>query len=218
MTTSKPTVVYFQLGGRAEHIRMLLAHSKTEWEDERLTGEEFGARKAAGDFPSGQIPVYIEDGKVLNQGKAILTYLGAKHGYLPTDAHDLYTCDWVWECRVDMFGSDFYYPWFKAASGAIPSEEDSANRVERFGKFCTQMDKALEHGKPFFCGDKITVADFSALSTLWLFSTCPGTLLKDLNARCLAKIEACPHLHKWYTHMCTVELGDYLTNHFECIM
>ena len=115
-----------------------------------------------------------------------------------------------------MFGSDFYQPWLNALmSGAQPDQETSDNRVERFGKFCAQLDKALEHGKPFFCGEKVTVADFSAASTLWQFASCSGSKVPELNARCLAKIEALPHLNKWYTNFTTVELGAYLSSRFE---
>ena len=48
-----PKVTYFGIYGKAEPIRMLLAHAKVTFEDERLDSETFGAKKAAGDFPSG---------------------------------------------------------------------------------------------------------------------------------------------------------------------
>ena len=56
-------VIYFPLYGRAEPIRIALAHAKADWEDERIPGEVFAARKAAGEFLNGQVPVLIHNGK-----------------------------------------------------------------------------------------------------------------------------------------------------------
>lgn len=44
---------YFDGQGRAECIRMLLNHVKQEFEDIRLTSEEFGKLKAEGKFEFG---------------------------------------------------------------------------------------------------------------------------------------------------------------------
>lgn len=41
----KLTLTYFDFAGLAEPIRMALAVSGLEWEDKRLTREEFGALK-----------------------------------------------------------------------------------------------------------------------------------------------------------------------------
>ncbi len=71
-------VIYFGVYGRVEFIRMLLTHAKVSFEDERLDGLAFGARKAAGEFPNGQLPVVVHNGKMLNESTSILRYLG-KH-------------------------------------------------------------------------------------------------------------------------------------------
>ncbi len=61
MTDAK--LVYFPVHARGEAIRMLAAHAEIPHKDERVTFEEFGARKAAGEFPVGQVPVWCENGK-----------------------------------------------------------------------------------------------------------------------------------------------------------
>ena len=59
-----PKLLYFDVYGKAEPIRMLLNHAKVSFEDVRLAGPDFQARKAAGEFPSGQVPIWItDDGK-----------------------------------------------------------------------------------------------------------------------------------------------------------
>ncbi len=56
-------LTYFNFYGRAEFSRMLLAHAKIDYEDERLDFSLFRNRKAAGDFPNGQLPVLTHNGK-----------------------------------------------------------------------------------------------------------------------------------------------------------
>ena len=59
---AKPKVVYFNIQGRAQSFRYLLAHKGVEYEDVRVTFEEWGAAKGAGTYtaPGGQLPAYID--------------------------------------------------------------------------------------------------------------------------------------------------------------
>ena len=88
-------VTYFANHGQAEAIRMLLHHAKVVFIDERLSKEEFTARKS--DFPAGQLPCYTDDqGKIFNQSQAILRALGIEFGYYPTnDPWQAWACDWA---------------------------------------------------------------------------------------------------------------------------
>jgi hypothetical protein len=56
-----PKLVYFELGGRGEQIRIACAVAGLKFTDERLSFPEFGKRK--GEFPTGAIPVWMEDGE-----------------------------------------------------------------------------------------------------------------------------------------------------------
>ncbi len=68
---------YFDIYGRAEPARLLLTHSGVEFEDVRLTGEEFGALLGEeGKVKYGQLPLLERDGKFYAQTHAILRYLG----------------------------------------------------------------------------------------------------------------------------------------------
>ncbi len=51
--------VYFPLYARGAAIKMLLSHGKVEYEDDAVTFEQFAPRKAAGEFPNGQLPVWV---------------------------------------------------------------------------------------------------------------------------------------------------------------
>ena len=58
-----PKLVYFPLQGHAQAARYLLAHKGVEFEDVRLTMEEWGASKATGTYTAagGSLPSFIED-------------------------------------------------------------------------------------------------------------------------------------------------------------
>jgi len=56
-----PKLQYFELGGRGEPVRIACAVAGITYIDERLSFPEFGKMKAAGAFPTGAVPVWIED-------------------------------------------------------------------------------------------------------------------------------------------------------------
>ena len=81
-----PKLVYFDFQGRGQPIRYLLASKGVEFEDIRLTVEEWFVDKAAGTYGMGNmLPLLVEDdGSIKTQRAAILAYLAHKHGVLPT--------------------------------------------------------------------------------------------------------------------------------------
>ncbi len=78
-------LIYFNFGGRAEAIRLILTAGNVPFEDVRLSEQEFGQRKAAGEFKFGQVPVVVIDGKQYAQSSAIQTYAGQLGGLYPSD-------------------------------------------------------------------------------------------------------------------------------------
>jgi len=67
---------YFDLHGRALYIRMILWYAGVSHEDKRLSFEEFGAKKAAGEYIFGSLPVLtLPSGIQLNQSNSIARYI-----------------------------------------------------------------------------------------------------------------------------------------------
>jgi len=57
---------YFDLYGRAESMRMTLNKFGVQFEDVRMTPEQFGELKASGKLEYGQVPALeLDDGTVL---------------------------------------------------------------------------------------------------------------------------------------------------------
>ena len=100
MTSLK--LYYFDLGGRAEPIRMALTLGKIPFEDIRVTREEHMKMKGEGKWPCGQIPVLEVDGKMLPQSNAILRYAGKLSGFYPEDAWMAAQCDAALDTSGDI--------------------------------------------------------------------------------------------------------------------
>ena len=105
-------VHYFVGYGKAEAIRMLLAHAKVDFENVHVTWETLPAAKASGNLEFGQMPVLEVDGKFFSQSGAILRLLGTRLGYY---AEEPYTA-WRIYSTVDSV-SDLANAFYKAEFG-----------------------------------------------------------------------------------------------------
>ena len=152
-------VHYFPGYGRAEAIRMILAHAKVPFENVNYTFETLPAAKASGNLEFGQLPVLENDGKFYAQSGAILKFLGAKYGYYPQDAFTA----WRIDSTLDSV-NDLVQAYYKAAF-----TQDEEAKKELFKTFYeTTYTKWLEvisnrlkanSSQKYIVGDKITIAD-----------------------------------------------------------
>ena len=90
-----PKLIYKDVQGKSECIRMLLNHAKVQFIDERLSPKGFLDLKAAGGLPNGQVPIWIDEKGEKNQSEAILRYLGNIHGYDPKGIDEQFEADWL---------------------------------------------------------------------------------------------------------------------------
>ena len=95
---------YFNLGGRAEAIRALLAHKGDfDYEEEKCDFAKLGEWKASGYAPMGSVPIWDEDGLVIMQGNAILRMLGIRFGgYYSSDPQTAYEIDSLMDFQEDI--------------------------------------------------------------------------------------------------------------------
>ena len=173
---TKPTLTYFALHAKADPIRMLLSKAGVEFNNVTLTFDEWGAAKASGKYPTGQVPLWeTPDGRKMNQAFAILRYLGRQHGFYDGgDLEESLIVDWVLETSIDLQVSKAYAVQLFGSTDAAAIEAAKAN----FSKFNKQIsEKLTSRGKPFIAGDRLTIADFVVLS----------------HYLCLAFNDACEH-------------------------
>ncbi|CDW77882.1 glutathione s-transferase [Stylonychia lemnae] len=162
-------VHYFPGYGKAEPIRMLLAHAKIEFEDVHYTPETLPAAKASGNLEFGQMPVLEKDGKFYSQSQAILRFLGKELGYYPEDTYHGYLVD----STLD-FINDLTNARFKANNHPEPETKKQllADFYEKvLSNFFLAIQKRLEaNSSPDkIVGDKVTIADIALAAIAYSF-------------------------------------------------
>jgi prostaglandin-H2 D-isomerase / glutathione transferase len=89
-------LLYFAGKGRAEAIRLAFTIGDIPFENETFQFSEFGALKASGRLPFGQVPLLTVDGVDYTQSGAMLRFAGKLAGLYPRD-------DDVAALRIDQF-------------------------------------------------------------------------------------------------------------------
>ena len=152
---------------RAETSRLALHIGGVEFEDVRLGRDAFREKKAAGDFPYGQLPVLEVNGEIFAQSVAIAKFCGKLSGLYPKD-DDL----------AALKGDEFLDVAAQITSLINPSmrekdpEKRSAMRAElgqeTFPHWFGLLEKRMGHGE-YLVGDSLTVADLAIWRLLgWL--------------------------------------------------
>ncbi|UQA62426.1 glutathione S-transferase family protein [Polyangium aurulentum] len=163
-------LVYFDIRGRAEPIRLLLAYTRTPHVDRGIKREDWPAVKAT--VPLGQVPILIErssEGEiVIPQSQAILRHLARElDAYGPTP-HARARCDIAAETVLELraaWNRVAYFPgWLKDQAAT------EAHYRETLPRFRAWFERALEEsearGDRFFAANRPTYADFLVFDTL----------------------------------------------------
>jgi glutathione S-transferase len=155
--TPKLRLTYFDSKGRAQPIRICLRIAKLEFEDERLPFPVFGEKKAAGEFPLGQLPVLSIDGKVYCQSQALTRWAARKAGLYPADELKALVVEEIVSTINDASASLPYRTPGETEESFKPKREAWFPAAARFWKFLEA--RLAEHGGPFFLGKELSFAD-----------------------------------------------------------
>ena len=207
-------LIYFDLGGRAEGIRMLLAHANFQYEDARISMEEFAKLKRGGgsSLPLGSVPIWEEDGFIQAQSSSILRMLGARLGYYHDDPMICWRIDSLIDFVEDLHGKFAEYVLPVMEGNGLSDEGGQAWLSDYWDKLIPVLERRLtEHGQSFLAGtQRPTIADFKAFQTLSCsvynrVSPVPPRVLDQL----VDRIETSPNFATWANQMQT-EIQDYL--------
>ena len=157
-------LIYFDgLYARAESTAMMLAHARVQYENERLGFEEFGKRKAAGEYPNGQLPVWVQNGRYMNESLAIIRLVGKQFGYYPPEFDEAAQAD----ALLDFVNE--HLP--QLVTIVFMEKKYDAEGLGRYKtileKLITFLEKRLAHGHDFLVGNKLTIADFETASVVF---------------------------------------------------
>ncbi|KAG8434843.1 hypothetical protein GDO86_012987 [Hymenochirus boettgeri] len=77
---SEYTIIYFNVRGRCEPVRMLLADKGLKWKEEVVSFETWTQGDLKKEAVFGQLPGFKDKDFMMYQSNAILRHLGRKHG------------------------------------------------------------------------------------------------------------------------------------------
>jgi len=152
---SQPTLTYFDIPtSRGEEIRLALTIAGVAFTDERLSREQWEARKASSPF--GAMPIFTVEGRPpLAQSNAILRMLGSQHGLLPADAWDSARHEAVM-CAVEEMRAKLG-PTNRMKDPAEKQAAREALAKSFFPEWCAQIERQITG--PFLGGAAPSVAD-----------------------------------------------------------
>merc|ERR1712215_352945 len=94
---------YFNVRGRAETARLILAHAGVRYTDQRLTFDQFSTVKSK--LPYGQLPTLKYDGEVVCQSISISRFLAKEFGLAGKDNIENAQCDEIVDAVNDIMNA-----------------------------------------------------------------------------------------------------------------
>lgn len=161
-------LTYFDFpGGRGEPIRIAFHAAGLEFEDHRVSFEEFGKTRDTLRFRC--LPVLHIDGVEVTQSNAMLRYVGKQAGLYPEDPQQALYCDEAMGAIEDLLHH------FVATFGLKGDELEAARKKLVDGwltVFLSGLGEMLERGGgEYFADRRLTVADLKVfVQTRWLHS------------------------------------------------
>jgi len=156
MTSHKLTYFDFD-GGRAEPVRIAFHAAGIEFEDDRLSFQEFGEMREDTRFNS--LPVLEIDGNQVTQTNALCRYVGKMANLYPADDVQALYCDEVLDALEDLLHK--IVPTF-----GLKGEELQQARAKLVDGWLTVhllgLGELLDRGGEYFAGDSLTMADLKA--------------------------------------------------------
>ena len=165
-------LTYFGFTGRASAIRNAFVIGGLAFDDNRISFEEWG--QTNGDqalYPQGSVPVLDVDDVKISDSAAILHYVGARTGLLPSDPLDLARVVEIGALIEQIYSGDGAACNF-ASTMRIENEEEK--KLARQGRFTDTVRYYLgvvnkivgASANGFAVGGKLTLADLSIHSVI----------------------------------------------------
>lgn len=163
-------LVYFDIRGRAEQIRLIFAYAGVEYVDTAIDRNRWSEEKK--NFPLGQVPVLYERSDagelLIPQSLAIVRHLGRAFDLYGAGEPQRVQCDVVIDTVAELrarFNEIAFYPNFLR-------DEEVTQRyfATTFPAYLDQLETlhaaGAEAGHGYFVGESVTIADLVAFDTL----------------------------------------------------
>ena len=157
MSSYKLTYFNFD-GGRGEPVRIALHAAGIEFEDERLSFEQFSEMRRG--TPFSALPVLNIDGADVTQTNSLLRYVGKIAGLYPTDSLQALYCDEVMSAFEDVNHHVGQTLFLQGDELRLAREKLVDGWLTIFVR---GLDKLLVRGGgEYFADNQLTVADLKA--------------------------------------------------------
>ena len=184
-------LTYFNGRGRAEVSRLIFAQAGVQYEDKRISGEEWEQLKSQ--TPFGALPLLEVNGKVLTGSAIIARFLAERYGLAGSNDEENAEIAGIVDSIQDL--DTEIIAWMMEKDEARKAELKKKIDEELVPKHMSNLEKRLT-AEGWLYGLKVTYADllFHAFS-----SRLPeGALPKYPGLKALIeKVEALPNIAKW---------------------
>ena len=171
-------LVYFDVQGRGEVARLLLAAGNIDYEDFRFSFADWPRHKPT--TPLGQVPVLYWDGEELAQSGAIARFLARKVGWAGKSDLEFAQADMV-ACHCDDVWSRIRGLRY-AASQADRETEATVFLREFLPKWLAPLEALLKkRGGAWYAGSGPTFADLTVMVLMDFLNEPEDMMFKDMN-------------------------------------
>jgi len=165
-------LTYFDIhGGRGEPARLALYLGGVAFEDDRISFQEFGAKRAS--YPFKRVPLLQIDDDELSQCNSINRYVGKLAGLYPSDSLQAAYCDEAMDAVEDIVSQQVVTMRIKDEAEKKAAREALANGPITL--YLQRMQAMLEaRGGEYFAAGRLTVADLKVM--VWVRTLRSGIL------------------------------------------
>jgi len=196
LTMSDIKLTYFYGKGRAEISRLILAFAGVNYQDNRITGEEFKAIKPFLDY--GQVPKLEYKGNVIYQSRSIARFLAKEFGLAGKTNVEVAKADEVVDAITDLQNSAY----------TVMFEKDEKVKQEKMKKVygevlpsgLANLEKILiKNGGKHFAGNSFTWADLDLLMLVDFLSNQKDDILESLPrlSDLVKRTREVPNIKRW---------------------
>ena len=160
---SKIKLTYFDInGGRAETTRIAMSIAGIDFNDDRVSFEEFGKMRES--TPLNALPIMEIDGVVYTQCNAMNRYFGKQAGLYPSDPWQAFLCDEILEIMEDMSQALRHTFGMKGEELRLARERVVSGPYTRGLKILDERLKTA--GGEYFSDQRCTMADIKVY--IWI--------------------------------------------------
>jgi len=160
---SSVKLTYFNLKGRAELARLILAQAEAQYEDRRITKEEWLSLKPT--TPLGQLPILEVEGRTIAQSFTIARYLARQHGLAGNNDLAAAEADMVIDSLVELLGP--MADMMREKDEQKVAEKRKMFTEETLPGWLAAMEKLLmERGGKHFAGGELSWADLAVFNLI----------------------------------------------------